>query len=215
MRRAVGLLFFAACIGGCADTPPGLVAEGDGGSDTDVDSDTGSDSDSDTDTDADADAGSDAGPAGPCTETHELFLSWLDAVVTEPMVMAQNEDPALHYIFTEQSNLGTAVAPFDVPCDDVWYVWGIAQTGMGLPATVPNTFYAQLDEFAEALWNLQVDALSSGWVWNQGGTDGTPWAPEIGAGPHALTIRGGEEDLVFDLPKLGTVVFVNDPAWTP
>jgi len=224
MRRVTVLLVCAACLFGCADEPPGL-ASGDGGTDTDVDSDTDSDadtdSDTDTDTDSDADsdagtdAGADSGTADSCTETHELFLLWPDADITEPMAMDQNLDPALFYIYTAQDDEGTAAISFDLPCDDTWYVWGIAQTGFGTPLTVPNTFYASLDGAAEFLWELEVDPFASDWVWNPGGTDGTPWAPALVAGPHTLTIRGGEQDWIADLPKLGPVVFVNDPAWTP
>jgi len=224
MRLVTGLLVCAACLFGCADSPPGLEG-GDGGTDTDTDTDTDSDTDTDTDVDTDSDsdadsdagtdAGADSGTANACTETHELYLLWPDAVVTEPMAMGESEDPALFYIYTDSEDEGTAVATVEIPCDDNWYVWGIAQTGFGTPLTVPNTFYASLDGAAEFLWELQVDPFASDWVWNPGGTDGILWAPALEAGSHSITIRGGQEDWLSDLPKLGPLTLVNDAAWTP
>jgi hypothetical protein len=225
MRRVTVLLVCTACLGGCGDDPPGLNAGADGGgdtdADTDADSDADTDSDSDTDTDSDsdtdagADSGPDSGPAGPCTELHEILLGWPDATVVEPMAMGESDDPALFYIYTTEDDEGTAAVSFDLPCDDTWYVWGIAQTGFGTALTVPNTFNASLDGAAEFVWDLEVDPFASEWRWNPGGTGGTPWAPPLMAGTHALAIRGGEQDWFADLPRLGPVVFVNDPAWIP
>jgi len=219
MRRIVGLIACAAILG-CGSEPTKFTGgdtdtDSDTDTDTDTDVDTDTDTDSDSDTDTDADAGNDSGTANPCTETHELFLLWPDAVVTEPMAMDQNVDPALYYIYTAAADEGTAVITFDLPCDDTWYIWGFAQTGMGWEDTVPNTFYARFDEADELLWNLQVMVASSPWIWNQGGTDDTPWAPALETGAHSLTIRGGQEDWLLRLPKLGPVVLVNDPAWAP
>ncbi|MCK9463762.1 MAG: hypothetical protein M0R80_29435 [Proteobacteria bacterium] len=219
MRRMGCLLLCAAWLGSCGDEPPAASPQADGGTDADTDADTDVDSDTDTDadtdSDADADAGNDSGAANPCTETHEVYLLWPDAAVTAPMMIEQNDDPSFYYIYTTEEDEGTAVVPFELPCDDTWYVFGIGQTGMGTPLTVPNTFHASLDGAPEALWELQVTLASSAWTWNQGGTDGTPWAPEFETGAHTLQIRGGQEDWLLRLPKLGPVVLVNDAAWTP
>jgi hypothetical protein len=233
MWRYMGLIVLAVLLGGCGDEAPGMGGDGgaDGGgdadtdadtdadSDADTDADTDSDTDGDTDSDADADAGNDSGPAGECVGDEVVNVGWVDATITEPMQSDQNGDPEFYFIYTDNQNQGTAEVAFELPCAGTWYVWGIAQTSAGTDMTTANTFNVSLDGSAEAEWRLTVETINSQWLWNQGATDSTPWALNLGAGEHTLMVRGGESgwDITTfsNLPRLGPVVYVTDPAWTP
>ena len=199
-----------------ADADADSDADSDSDSDADGDADSDADSDADTDTDADADTDTDTDADADCAELQVVSLDGGDAQVDEPMAVAwEDGDPGFHYIYTNQAQQGTAELPFDLPCVDDWYIWGLGEVPDGI--NVPNTFNVRVNDGPEAEWDLE-GGLMTGWKWNRGASGDSAWILEdlgpSGGEPYVFLARGGES-MIMARPKLGTIALVNDSEWAP
>jgi hypothetical protein len=117
------------------------------------------------------------------------------------------------YIFTGTNEMGTATIPFNLPCDDVWYMRGRGWVS-GNPDCnfLPDTFHFTVDKLEEITWTLESDA--GDWVWDvANGADAAVWTRPLKLGTHQLLVRGAES-CGYDTnshPALGTMQISNNP----
>jgi len=217
MTKTALALVLACGLAGCGNESPPVLGAGpgsDAGSDSDADSDSDTDSDSDSDSNSDSDSDSDA----DCIDTQQIPIDWSEATIVDPMhVEESTQIENMFYILTWEAYAGSAVATFEVPCHDTWYVWG-AGFVMANEMAAPNDFTVRVDGGDELTWLLTGE---NEWLWNLFSPEGdeSPFEFEMASGPgHTFTVYGGDSTTMgpnLIAPALGDVVLVNDPEWTP
>ncbi len=223
-RSAAALLTLCIFVvtANCGNNSPNWSSV-DGGTDSDTDIDTDSDTDSDTDTDtgpdpdggSDTDVDTDTDSDAQCTEIHTIHYDWSTAAVVLPMEtgISDTRNP-FTYIFTTGAQDGEAEFLFSLPCVDDWYIWGAGLTPQGL-GDIPRTFHASVNQLPPHEWELDISLTSSEWTWNKGRSEDIgDWILHLGPGDHTFKVGGGAS-FIGMRPKLGTIVFTNDPGLEP
>jgi hypothetical protein len=152
-----------------------------------------------------------------CTDPEWIYFDWSDAdSVDSPMVTNTSTDvPGMVYIYTVTAFNGVATHTFELPCDDVWYMWGLRWK----PNDSLATFRFQVDdEPITAIWWDVSGGPDGEWDWDQANdSSDADWSATLDGGSHELTVLGGSSSgsEVWEHPALGFIIFTNDEAFVP
>lgn len=210
--------------GGVAETTgaAGGTTEGDGGDGT-----TGHDSDGeDPGAETGGPTGGSDGDGTVCDGAVEIVVLVADATVEPPMERTGSTMGEGEVAVSVVPEEGTVTFEVDIPCDDVWNLWGrVNDFSPGIGPNDPDSYWISVDGGPEYEWFYGCDTeFSPQWSWQpmESNMAGVPCekaiavTPVLDAGVHLVRLRNREglgSGEVF--AAVARILATNDPDLVP